>query len=201
MLNEILHNEKELLELIAKGDEYAFAKLFAHYRDKIYSVAFKLTKSDVIAEEIVQDVFLKIWLMRSNLIEIQNFGAYLFIVTRNDVYKVLKGIARNYKNTLLKDNDQSFANNETIDLVMEKEYQGLLQRAVDRLPNQQKQVYYLVKEQGLKRDEVAHQLNIQPETVKFHLAQAMKNIRAFCMLYIGAFTGFTIFLICLLRNN
>lgn len=201
MLNEILHNEKELLELIAKGDEYAFVKLFAHYRDKIYSIAFKLTKSDVIAEEIVQDVFLKIWIKRANLFEIQNFGAYLFIVTRNDVYKVLKGIARNYKNTLLKDNDQSFATFDTTDVIIEKEYILLLQKAIDRLPNQQKQVYYLIKDQGLKRDEVAHQLNIQPETVKFHLAQAMKNIRAYCMLYLGVFTGFTIFLFCLFRNN
>jgi RNA polymerase sigma-70 factor (ECF subfamily) len=78
---------------------------------------------------------------------------------------------------------------------MEKEYNSLLQNAIDRLPSQQRQVYYLIKDQGLKRIEVAHQLQIQPETVKFHLTQAMKNIRAFCMLHIGMFTGFTILLI------
>jgi RNA polymerase sigma-70 factor (family 1) len=190
--NEILYNEKELLALIAEGDECAFAKLFLHYRDRVYSIAFKLTKSTVIAEEIVQEVFLKIWLKRANLNDIQNFNAYLFIVTRNDVYKVLKGIARNYKITLLKDEDQSLANNNTSDFVMEKEYNLLLQRAIDRLPNQQKQVYYLIKDQGLKREEVACQLHLQPETVKFHLSQAMKNIRAFCMLHLHLFIGFTI---------
>jgi len=76
-----------------------------------------------------------------------------------------------------------------------------LQNAIDRLPNQQKQVYYLIKDQGLKRDEVAHKLHIQPETVKFHLAQAMKNIRAVCMLYLGITIIFTIFVFRFFRMN
>jgi hypothetical protein len=59
-----------------------------------------------------------------------------FLLTGNDVYKVLKGIARNNKITLLKDKDQSLANNDIADLVMEKEYKVLLQRAIDRLPDQ-----------------------------------------------------------------
>ena len=201
MSNGTLYNEKELLALIAEGDESAFAKLFEYYRNRIYSIAFKLTNSTSIAEEIVQDVFLKIWLKRADLIEIQNFNAYLFIVTRNDVYRVLKQIARNYKIVLITDEDQSAAHNDTADLVMEKEYNLLLQRAIDRLSNQQKQVYKLMKDQGLKREEVADLLHLQPETVKFHLAQAMKNIRAFCMLHLGIFIGFAICLPFWSGNN
>ena len=201
MLNEILHNEKKLLSLISKGDETAFEKLFVHYKNRIFTFAFKLTKSTIIAEEIVQDVFLKIWLIRVELNNIQNFGGYLFFVTRNDVYKVLKGIARDHKIALLKEEDQSPADHNTADLLMEKEYSRLLQNAIDRLPSQQKQVYYLIKDQGLKRNEVAHQLHIQPETVKFHLTQAMKNIRAFCMLHLGMFAGFICFLFCLFKKN
>ena len=195
-----LYNEKELLELISEGDESAFAKLFAHYRNWIYSITFKLTRSNVIAEEIVQDVFLKIWLKRTTLNAIQNFNAYLFIVTRNNTYNVLKGIAHNYNFKLLSDNDQSLADNDTSDLLMEKEYNSLLQDAIDLLPNQQKQVYHLIKDQRLKRVEVANQLRIQPETVKFHLTQAMKNIRAFCMLHLGSFIGFTIFLFLFIQE-
>ena len=77
----------------------------------------------------------------------------------------------------------------------------MLRKAIDRLPSQQKQVYQLMKEGHLKRHEVAHQLRIQPETVKYHLAQAMKNIRAFCMLHLGIFTGIIIILFRLFRNN
>jgi len=201
MLNEALHNEKELLELIAEGNEPAFAKLFAHYGNRIFSIAFKLTKSNIIAEEIVQDVFLKIWSKRDSLDTIQNFSAYLFIVTRNDAYKALREIARNYKVTCLTGKDQSLAVNDTADVIMDKEYSSILQKAIDRLPNQQKQVYQLMKEGDLKRDEVAHQLHIQPETVKYHLAQAMKNIRAFCMLHLGIFIGSIISLFYFFGNN
>ena len=181
------------MTLVSRGDELAFASLFEHYRNRIYGIAFKLTHSTTIAEEIVQDVFLKIWLKRADLMEIQNFSAYLFIVTRNDVYKVLKQIARDFKTTLLTDENQSLANNaSTADLLVEKEYSLLLKKAIDRLPNQQKQVYTLIKEQGLKREEVAGLLHLQPETIKFHLAQAMKNIRAFCMPHLNLYIGFAI---------
>ena len=71
MSDGILYNEKELLTLIAGGDEWAFAKLFEYYRNRIYSIAIKLTNSTSIAEEIVQDAFLKIWLKRADLIDTQ----------------------------------------------------------------------------------------------------------------------------------
>ena len=190
--NDTRYNQKELIELIAKGDEFAFARLVTNYKNRIYSIAFKLTKSDVIAEEIVQDVFLKIWVKRATLPGILNFDAYIFIITRNDVYKVLKGIAQSYKVTLLTDEHQLLTNKDTSDPVAEKEYNLLLQKAVERLPNQQKQVYNLMKNEGFKRNEVASQLDLQPETVKFHLAQAMKNIRAFCLLHLSICSGIVI---------
>jgi DNA-directed RNA polymerase specialized sigma24 family protein len=55
------YNEQELIYLIGQSDQIAFTKLFDHYRNKIYTVALKLTHSTTIAEEIVEDVFLKIW--------------------------------------------------------------------------------------------------------------------------------------------
>ena len=191
MSSEILNNEKELLVLLAGGDKLAFTKLFEYHRNRIYTVAFKMTRSSAISEEIVQDIFLKIWLKRADFVDVQNFSAYLFIVTRNEVYRVLKRIARDYKITsLLSKDEQSMVKDKTAHHVMEKEYSLLLQKAVDRLPNQQKQVYKLMKDQGLKREEVAEILHIQPETVKFHLAQAMKNVRTFCMLHLNLFIGF-----------
>lgn len=194
MASKNLHNDQELLQLIALGDEVAFSKLFEHYRNRVYGAALKLTHSTTIAEEIVEDVFLKIWLKRSDLMEIQNFSAYLFTITRNDVFKVLKQIAKNYKIVLLTDNDQLFSHNNSEDYMMEKEYSSILQEAIHRLPNQQKHVYTLIKEQGLKREEAAEFLHLQPETVKFHLAQAMKNIRSFCALHLDLMVAVIFFL-------
>jgi len=191
LFKDASYSEEELLAFIARGDELAFTRLFDNYRDRIYSIAFRITHSTTIAEEIVQDVFLKIWLRRDRLIEIQNFNAYLSVVTRNHVYKALKQIAKNYELTALADKDQLAGDNDSAGLVMEKEYNSLLQKAVDRLPNQQKQVYQYIKEKGLKREEAAGLLHLSPETVKYHLAEAMKNIRTFCMSHLDVFIGLT----------
>ncbi len=189
-----LHNERELLQMISQGDEQAFATVFHHYRNKIYGVALKLTHSTTVAEEIVEDVFLKIWTRRATMNEIENFSAYLFTIGRNETYKILKQIAKNYKIVLLSENNQSFVHNNTEDYLIQKEFTSLLQKAIDRLPHQQKQVYKLMKEEDLKRGEVAEILHLQPETVKFHLAQAMKNIRTYCLLHLNTHIGFTILL-------
>ena len=75
MSNHALYNEKELISLVASGDENAFTVLIRHYSDRIYSIAFKLTNSAVLTEEIVQDVFLAVWLKRSDLLQIDKFQA------------------------------------------------------------------------------------------------------------------------------
>lgn len=188
------YNEQQLIQLIAQSDEHAFAQLFDHYRNKVYGVALKLTHSTTVAEEIVEDVFLKIWQRRCVLMEIENFSAYLYTIARNQTYKILKQIAKNYKVVLLSENEDVLPDNNTDEYLISKELSSLLQRAIDRLPYQQKQVYQLMKEGDLKRGEVAELLQIQPETVKFHLAQAMKNIRTYCMLHLNSWMGIMLFL-------
>ncbi len=94
--------------------------------------------------------------------------------------------------------NESLVHNSAEDYLVDKEFTSLLQKAIDRLPHQQKQVYKLMKEEDLKRGEVAKLLHVQPETVKFHLAQAMKNIRAYCMLHLNTLIGLTILLTCLI---
>ncbi len=178
------YNETEILILVSQGDEIAFAKLFEHHHNKIYGVALKLTRSAVLAEEIVEDVFYKIWSGRSRLLEIQNFNAYLFTITRNHVYKTLQQIAKNYQTINLVENSEIVAPGRTEDYVLDKEYTSILHQAVTRLPKQQKKVYSLIKERGLKREEAASVLDLKPETIKFHLAEAMKSIRSFCALHL-----------------
>ncbi len=198
MICDNLHNEEQLLEFTSKGDESAFTTLYNFYSHKIYAFALKLTQSTTVAQEIVEDVFLKIWIRRATLNEIENFNAYLFTIARNETYKILKQIAKNYKIVLLSENNESLVHNSAEDYLVDKEFTSLLQKAIDRLPHQQKQVYKLMKEEDLKRGEVAKLLHVQPETVKFHLAQAMKNIRAYCMLHLNTLIGLTILLTCLI---
>ena len=194
MHNNETYNETEIITLVSQGDEQAFARLFEHHQNKLYGVALRLTRSATLAEEIVADVFLKIWLKRSDLLQIQNFSAYLFTITRNRVYKSLKQIAKNYQTVHLTENIQTIAPGSTEDYVVDKEYTRLLHEAITRLPKQQKEVYSLIKERGLKREEAASVLDLKPETIKFHLAEAMKNIRTFCTPHLDQIIFITFFL-------
>lgn len=176
-------NEKELLLLIANGDESAFTTLFDLYSNNIYTIAVKFTGSTTLAEEAVQEVFLKIWNKREQLGGIRDFKAYLFIVARNYLYRVMRDNARKHKKQAALAELPSLASNNVDAKVLGKECDGLLQKAIGQLPGQQKKVYYLVKELGLKRDEAARLLHIQPETIKYHLSEAMKNLRTYCLPY------------------
>ncbi|MEO8821965.1 MAG: sigma-70 family RNA polymerase sigma factor [Ginsengibacter sp.] len=181
MNTEKIYDENEIITLVSQGNEHAFAKLFEHHQNKIYGVALNITHSTTLAEEIVEDVFFIIWTRRSTLLEIQNFNAYLFTITRNHVYKSLKQIAKNFQTVPLTENYQTISPDSADDYTLDKEYTSILHEAVTRLPKQQKEVYSLIKEHGLKREEAASVLNLKPETIKFHLAEAMKNIRSFCV--------------------
>lgn len=191
-----LYTEQELLRLVADGDRNAFTQLYNNYRNKIYSIAFELTESTTVAEEIVQDTFLKIWVKRESLLEVEHFRAYLFTITRNYVFTALKRIARKESIEVSAIQDAPLYDHDTEDRVLNNEYTRILQAAIDRLPEQQKQVYNLIKKEGLKREEAAAALHLSPETVKTHLAQAMRSIRTYCL----ARLDISIALIILIRN-
>lgn len=186
-------NEKEWLRRVATGDEAAFTVLFDAYKDRIYTIALRITDSPLIAEEIVQDVFLKIWVKRESLTAVDHFRAYLFTATRNQVFNVLKRLARHREITAELTADAHAETSDSDTLLLDKEYQAILSEAVNQLPPQQQQVYRLMKEQGLKRDQVAEQLAISPQTVKVHLAQAMRSIRAFCIARLDIYIAFVLF--------
>jgi RNA polymerase sigma-70 factor (ECF subfamily) len=141
-----------------------------------------------LAEEVVQDVFLKIWLKRADLDHVKSFKAYLYVVMQNTMYKALKQSAALHTETLQIVHEHT---TNTSDAVLDSDYKHLLQQGVERLPNQQKQVYQLIREKGLNRKEVAGLLGIDPETVKFHLSKAVKSLWNYCRLHLHLLMGLT----------
>ena len=181
MLTDPLFNEKETLLRVAAGDEDAFTALFLHYQGRVNAIAFTLTRSETAAEELVQDIFLKIWLHRSDLPEVKYFQDYLFIITRNQAFTALKRLASQKKLHQDATADIEFSDQRTEQEVLERDFGKLLEQAIARLPSQQQRVFRLSREQGLNRDEIAEKLRLSPNTVKTHMSQALKNIRAFCI--------------------
>lgn len=177
-----LENERELLAQIGRGDQRAFTVLFNHYHHDLFVFSKKLTKSDEIALEIVQDVFLKIWSIRAKLSEINNFGGYLTRVIRNHALNVIRQIARKEKpNLTTAINSDDFIDTTGLDISQHRlDYNDALQTlndALSKLPQQQKQVYELCHIEGLKYEEAAQMMNISIETVRTHMKKALQKIR------------------------
>jgi len=172
------YNEKELLLRISKGDEAAFTLIFRQYQGKLYSVALDITHSSETAEEIIQDVFLKIWLRKKELIEVESFSGYLFIVMRNLALDWLVKQARRQKIFDQISSEKATAQPSAEAFLNQKEFNDLLQKGMDQLPRQQQEVFRLMRQEGLSRQETAQTLNIDPNTVKTHMSRALKSLRA-----------------------
>lgn len=173
-----IHNQNELLQQVAAGNESAFRSLFYAWHQKLGSFVYNWTKSLPLTEEIVQDVFLKIWMTRESLTTIEHFDNYLYVLGRNQAFNMLKKASRER----LKHNDwERLAENMAAypDALPLDEYSPLINKAVAQLPHQQKKVYELKYGRGLKYEEIGRELNIAPETARKHMQLAIRFIAAY----------------------
>ena len=193
MQKETKYEESTLLSLLARDSEYAFQLIFDRHRNNIYKVAMMYVKSPVIAEEIVQDVFLKLWYQRKNLTELRSLENWLFILTRNLTLNSLKKIAYESKAREKWIEQHVISENNADQKILNKEYQQILQQAISYLSPQQYQVYKLGKEDGLSYDAIGKQLSISALTVKTHMARALASIRLFFQQHGELFILFIIF--------
>lgn len=181
-------NEKDLLSRIAAGDESAFRELFNRYRGKLYSYIYKMTDSRETAEDTVHDVFLKIWESRKKLPDIDNLNAYLHQMAHNRAYTGFRRMAKEtlilaeLKAELENRNTTAFNNPDTTITdaearITSQEVRAMIKTLVDKLTPQQKQVYLLSRERGMRQDAIAAEMNISVNTVKNHLGLALRFLR------------------------
>lgn len=172
------YNEKYLLEQIARGNQQAFRRLFDLYNERLFTFTYGLLHSKVEAEEIVQDVFLKLWESRSTLTTIDYPQSYIFTMARNRTLDLLAKIGRNQK--LIR---QVWANIEHLEELTEqvlhaKESQKLINEAVAGLSERKQQIFALSRKEELSHDEIADTLGLSKQTVKNSLSEALKQIKS-----------------------
>ncbi len=176
LANNPVPNTSGLLEKVAAGDEAAFAELFDTWRDKLFSFIFSLSRSRSHAEDVVQESFLKIWQKRAQLVDIRNFQAYLFQVARNHAIDQFRKLSRESAVFTLLQNLDSAPSTPDQQLQY-KEIRITIEKAMATLPDRQKEVYLLHRQQGLKHDEIAARLGLSVSTVQNHLFRALENLR------------------------
>lgn len=179
MFKNDAHNESALLQLLAAGDETAFEQLFRLYQPQVFKAAYLYVKSRPLSEEIVQDVFARVWTNREQLPEVKDFKAWLFIVSRNHIVNCLEKLARERTARIVWDRRSLHDNAGTDHKVREAEINGLLQQAILHLPEQQQRVFRLAREQFLTYDQIALRMGLSPHTVRTHMSKALAGIRRF----------------------
>ena len=191
----ILPNEKELFVRMAEGDQAAFTKIFDHYEPRIYPFVLKITRSELSAEEIVQELFIKLWTNRAAAKKIENPRSYIFRMATNRTTNYLKTMARQVRIVEKATGQVVIERNVTEEMVDLKETEELINKALQQLPEQQKKVYILSRREGLNADEIATKMNLSSKTVKNHLTEALHTIKERLQNSPGAAIALIVFLI------
>jgi len=186
--------DRHLLELLKRDDSVAFEVLFERYASRLYRFSLHLFNGNVCdAEEVVQDVFLKVWENRAKIDSVQNFNSYLITIAKRQIYDAIKHrfVVEKHRNHILNFSAKTASDEDSYIL---KNLIELMLSCVEQMPNQQKEVMHL-RNQGFTNTEIAQQLGISPRTVETHVSNALKNLRnfflknkAFTMLFIGLFS-------------
>jgi RNA polymerase sigma-70 factor (ECF subfamily) len=173
----------ELFDQIKSGDQKALELLFSIYFPRLNDFARNVVKDDVISQDIVQDVFVKIWEKRAD-IESINLEAFLFRLVRNrciDYIKHLRVVNNRMHEIQISSKYEElyridFIGNEPFVLI-EKELKTKIEETIKRLPERCREVFILSRLNGLKNKEIAEKLNINIKNVERHLSRAMQAFR------------------------
>ncbi|MBS1602369.1 MAG: RNA polymerase sigma-70 factor [Bacteroidetes bacterium] len=171
-----IDNEKDLLKQIADGSEVAFRQLFDACHQQLFTYVYKVTRSRELADDAVQDIFLKIWSMRQKLPAIENIQAYLRRMAHNLALKGFQAVAREglIEHQLAR---QQSPQQAADDGLLSREVQRQINQLIDQLTPSQRKVFLLSREEGLKQQEIADRLGLNLVTVKRHMVDALKVIR------------------------
>ena len=170
------NHERELLLLVSRGDEQAFKRLIYLYSESVFFHALTFVKSWHLAEELVQDIFMRIWQKRDKLQQVENWDKYLFTISRNFLINAIRrageklefGEADDVADLLTP--DQQHEN---------KELRILLEKAIQQLPEQKRAVFTMIHLEGQNQEKVAQALGIATRTVRWNLVSGINEIRDF----------------------
>ena len=174
----VRHTERELLEQLSAGDRAAFTRIYNEHYSNLYRYLFVVTKSAEASEEILQDVFLKLWIKRATLTGVLSLKDYLFRMARNRVFDARrKDIRHDQYLKAITTNDQS--SNEVFDAVILKEYHQVVQNGITQMPERRQQIFMMNAQEELTAREIAERLNLSLAVVKKQLYEAQQYLRKY----------------------
>lgn len=161
--------EISTIEALRNGNHKAFEEVFLAYFDKVKYLLTGLLRSESDAEELAQDIFVRLWMNHTSIDPNKVFSTYLYTTTRNTALNYLKHklVEENYKNSF----------NSLDEILFAKEISLLVEMAVCKMPVQRKKIYQMSREKGISNNEIAEELGISKKTVENQLSLALQEIK------------------------
>lgn len=169
--------ETVLLNNLKSGDHNAFEQIFEQYCERLFQFSFSYLKSKEAAEDVVQEVFIKVWKNRNGIKTDASFQSYLFKITLNAVREHFNKLSRSFelKHELvlgLTENDQN------PDEVLDYQYMlDELEGIIDKMPEKRKEAFVKKKIEGKSLKEVADEMKVTTKAVEYHITEAMKFLK------------------------
>ena len=170
-------SDRELLQELAQGSAKAFNALYHRYYGAVGNIGFKYLQDRKVTEDLIQDIFAKVWTNRNQFGAVQNFEAYLVTMVKNQALLFIKAAAREMATKQRFALQAAVSDNNVDRHLLEKEHRERIAIAITELPRPHQQVFKLSKMDHMGRTEVAQHLNLSQQTVDNYLVLAVKAIR------------------------
>lgn len=176
-MEKLLHTEKELVKKLKEGDSFAFEVLFYKYRNKVKGFAVKIVPAQVDPEEIVQEVFVKLWLKKEAVDPGKDFQSYLFSIAKHLVLDHLKSAVNRKLYFVGEHFQQDLLIDEGQENMLQEDAEEKLQRLIDEIPERRREIFRLSRFEGLSYKQIAERLNISENTVDSQIRNALAFLR------------------------
>lgn len=173
-------DDNSLVQQLIKGNQLAFTTLYKQYGGQAFALSFKYLCNKELAEDAVQNLFMKIWLKREELDVDKPINRFLFTVLRNDLLNILRD---SKSNIFVLDDCLELLNylsddSDTLQQDLDQEQLDMVRNAVEQLSPQRKKIFAMKVSGKYSNQEIADQLNLSINTIKFQYSQSIKQIKA-----------------------
>jgi RNA polymerase sigma-70 factor (ECF subfamily) len=176
-VEKLLHTEKELVKKLKEGDSFAFEVLFYKYRNKIKGFALKIVPAQIDPEEIVQEVFVRVWLKKEAIDPEKDFQSYLFSIAKHLVLDHLKSAVNRKLYFVGEHFQQDLLDEEGMEASISEETEEKLQKLINEIPERRREIFRLSRFEGLSYKQIAERLNISENTVDSQIRNALAFLR------------------------
>lgn len=174
-----LDNEKELVSQLKNGSKEAFGIVYGFYSNALYSKILKMTKDQTVSDDLLQEIFIKIWERRESINQSYSFKGWIYKIAENSIYDHYRKLSQDTKLRSQLIFTFSEIYDQADDYLMDKERERLLNAAIAQLPPQRQMIFKLCKLEGKSYAEAADLLQISSSTVSGQLVKATKSVKDF----------------------